>query len=196
MQNWKTKAEQDGVIQVRKRPFGRHFILQRSFNQDRLGTSIGETLKTSGAFLQYGKDFMAQLAPVYTGGETKNGGMITSCICHGCPWAQLQVNDGTNKTSYQHCTLLARLFNLLTFLIFCPEPACPSVYLSVCLSLHTALFSTYRCRMDGRRDDRCCLNAHRHAPPEWWRHSSRRAVCPLQGLPRQHVDRRSSRRRP
>jgi hypothetical protein len=38
--NWKTKAEQDGVI-------------------------------------QYGKDFMAQLAPVYTGGETKNGGMIT-----------------------------------------------------------------------------------------------------------------------
>ena len=38
--NWKTKAEQDGVI-------------------------------------QYGKDFMAQLAPVYTGSETKNGGMIT-----------------------------------------------------------------------------------------------------------------------
>ena len=27
--------------------------------------------------IQYGKDFMAQLAPVYTGGETKNGGMIT-----------------------------------------------------------------------------------------------------------------------
>ena len=28
--------------------------------------------------------------------------VIQSCICHGCPWAQLQVNDGTNKTSYQH----------------------------------------------------------------------------------------------
>jgi hypothetical protein len=136
MQNWKTKAEQDGVIQVRKRPFGRHFILQRSFNQDRLGTSIGETLKTSGAFLQYGKDFMAQLAPVYTGGETKNGGMITSCICHGCPWAQLQVNDGTNKTSYQHCTLLARLFNLLTFLIFLSR-ACLSICLPVCLFVFT-----------------------------------------------------------
>ena len=30
--------------------------------------------------LQYGKDFMAQLAPVYSASETKNGGMITSCI--------------------------------------------------------------------------------------------------------------------
>ena len=28
--------------------------------------------------------------------------VMQSCICHGCPWAQLQVNDGTNKTSYQH----------------------------------------------------------------------------------------------
>ena len=63
--NWKTKAEQAGV-------------------------------------LQYGKDFMTQLAPVYTDGETKNGGMITSCICHGCPWGTLQVNDGSNKTSYEH----------------------------------------------------------------------------------------------
>ena len=42
---------------------------------------------------------MKQLAPVYTGGETKNGGMITSCICHGCPWQALVLNG---KTSYQH----------------------------------------------------------------------------------------------
>jgi len=35
----------------------------------------------------------------YTGGATKNGGMITSCICHGCPWPALQL-DG--KNSYQH----------------------------------------------------------------------------------------------
>lgn len=28
--------------------------------------------------------------------------MITSCICHGCPWAQLTTGDVTNKTSYQH----------------------------------------------------------------------------------------------
>ena len=49
--------------------------------------------------IQYGKDFLAQLAPVYTGGEAKNGGMITSCICHGCPWAWLELKG---KTSYQH----------------------------------------------------------------------------------------------
>ena len=60
---------------------------------------------------------------MYTGGETKNGGMITSCICHGahdampvlrsqcvtgrfvsgsvssgCPWGTLSVEG---KTSYQ-----------------------------------------------------------------------------------------------
>ena len=50
--------------------------------------------------LQYGKDFMAQLAPVCTAPETKNGGMITSCICHGCPWPELVLN---NKSSCEHC---------------------------------------------------------------------------------------------
>jgi len=49
--------------------------------------------------LQYGEDFMTQLAPVYENGETKNGGMITTCICHGCPWTALTLD---NKTSYQH----------------------------------------------------------------------------------------------
>jgi|EP01043_Picozoa_sp_COSAG02_P016812 hypothetical protein len=33
---------------------------------------------------------------------TPAASVMQSCICHGCPWAQLQVNDGTNKTSYQH----------------------------------------------------------------------------------------------
>jgi hypothetical protein len=45
---------------------------------------------------------MEQLAPVYTDGESKNGGMITSCICHGCPWSDLKTGDASNKTSYQH----------------------------------------------------------------------------------------------
>eukprot|EP00928_Gymnodinium_smaydae_P062298 TRINITY_DN4619_c2_g2_i1.p1 TRINITY_DN4619_c2_g2~~TRINITY_DN4619_c2_g2_i1.p1 ORF type:complete len:447 (+),score=56.31 TRINITY_DN4619_c2_g2_i1:47-1387(+) len=49
--------------------------------------------------LQYGRDFMAQLAPVYVGRETKHGGMITSCICHGCPWSSLKLEG---KTSYEH----------------------------------------------------------------------------------------------
>eukprot|EP00040_Diaphanoeca_grandis_P040057 m.261103 g.261103 ORF g.261103 m.261103 type:complete len:434 (-) comp41304_c0_seq1:368-1669(-) len=49
--------------------------------------------------LQYGKDFMNQVAPVYMGGETKNGGMITSCICHGCPWEALEL-DGKNTDDH------------------------------------------------------------------------------------------------
>lgn len=49
--------------------------------------------------IQYGADFMEQVAPMYKGETKKNGGMITSCICHGCPWPDL-VLDG--KSSYQH----------------------------------------------------------------------------------------------
>ena len=41
----------------------------------------------------------AQLAPVSSKAEAKNGGMITSCICHGCPWSDL-VLEG--KTTFQH----------------------------------------------------------------------------------------------
>ena len=43
---------------------------------------------------------MEQLAPVYTDGESKNGGMITSCICHGCPWDKLTFEG--NKTAYEY----------------------------------------------------------------------------------------------
>ena len=48
--------------------------------------------------LQYGEDFLAQLAPVHRNGSP-HGGMITSCICHGCPWGDL-VLEG--KNSYQY----------------------------------------------------------------------------------------------
>jgi len=47
--------------------------------------------------VQYGEDFLAQFAPVQH--ESQNGAMITSCICHGCPWQDL-VLEG--KNSYQH----------------------------------------------------------------------------------------------
>merc|ERR1712203_1229256 len=49
------------------------------------------------AVIQYGVDFLAQFKPVQS--EPKNGAMITSCICHGCPWPQLELEG---KTSYQH----------------------------------------------------------------------------------------------
>jgi len=56
-----------------------------------------KTAETQAAVIQYGEDFMEQFKPVQS--EPQNGAMITSCICHGCPWAQL-VLEG--KTSYQH----------------------------------------------------------------------------------------------
>lgn len=49
------------------------------------------------AVLQYGKDFMQQLVPVQQ--ASKNGAMITSCICHGCPWKDLVLGG---KTSFQN----------------------------------------------------------------------------------------------
>jgi hypothetical protein len=50
--------------------------------------------------LQYGADFMTELTAAGIGSAgSKHGGMITSCICHGCPWSDL-VLDG--KTSAEH----------------------------------------------------------------------------------------------
>merc|ERR1711988_1414458 len=49
-----------------------------------------ETKEEQNAVLQYGEDFLDQFKPVQS--EPKNGAMITSCICHGCPWDQLELN--------------------------------------------------------------------------------------------------------
>lgn len=51
----------------------------------------------SAAIKQYGKDFLADLHPVVQ--ESHNGAFITSCICHGCDWADLSVDK---KTSYSY----------------------------------------------------------------------------------------------
>jgi len=50
------------------------------------------TEKEKAAVIRYGSDFLEQFAPVQS--ESKNGAMITSCICHGCPWPELKV-EGT-----------------------------------------------------------------------------------------------------
>lgn len=47
--------------------------------------------------IAYGQDFDKQFQVVTT--EQQNGGFITTCICHGCPWADL-ILDGSN--AYQH----------------------------------------------------------------------------------------------
>jgi hypothetical protein len=47
--------------------------------------------------VRYGEDFLAAFAPVRS--EPRNGAFITSCVCHGCPWYNLSLN---NRTSYEH----------------------------------------------------------------------------------------------
>jgi len=77
-------------------------VFNSKYDQWQLGNifqSGWQTKDEQAGVLQYGKDFMAQLAPVYSKAEAKNGGMITSCICHGCPWSDL-VLEG--KTTFQH----------------------------------------------------------------------------------------------
>jgi len=56
-----------------------------------------ETAEEQSAVLQYGSDFLKDFEQLQD--EPKNGGMITSCICHNCPWSHLAL-DG--KSSYQH----------------------------------------------------------------------------------------------
>ena len=65
------------------------FMFNSKYDAWQLGNEFQSNWQTKAeqdGVLQYGLDFMQQLAPIYTGSETKHGGMITSCICHGCPW--------------------------------------------------------------------------------------------------------------
>ena len=48
------------------------------------------------ALVQYGDDFLSAFAPVQA--KAQNGAFITSCICHGCPWPDLALE---NRTSYE-----------------------------------------------------------------------------------------------
>ena len=50
--------------------------------------------------LQYGKDFLEQFTAVRA--HPKNGAFITSCICHGCPWADATALSIDDKSVYQH----------------------------------------------------------------------------------------------
>ena len=52
------------------------------------------------AVRQYGVDFLSQLTALQA--NPKNGGFITSCICHGCPWADLTPSTGSKVTTYDY----------------------------------------------------------------------------------------------
>ena len=79
------------------------FMFNSKYDAWQLGNEFQSSWQTKDeqkGVLQYGEDFMAQLAPAYLGGETKNGGMITSCICHGCPWNALTLQGKTSNEHY------------------------------------------------------------------------------------------------
>jgi hypothetical protein len=48
------------------------------------------------AVLQYGLDFMTMLAPI-SAPASPHGGVITSCICHGCPWSSMKYTNSAAK---------------------------------------------------------------------------------------------------
>jgi hypothetical protein len=45
---------------------------------------------------RYGADFVTALSTVRS--SNKNGAFITSCICHGCPWLELKLD---NRSAYE-----------------------------------------------------------------------------------------------
>jgi len=49
--------------------------------------------------LDYGDDFIDQFTPDHLTDDSVNGGFITTCICHGCPWDTLKLEG---KNSHQH----------------------------------------------------------------------------------------------
>jgi len=76
------------------------FVFNSKYDSWQLGNELQtkwDTAEEQAAVIQYGEDFLEQFKPVQT--ESQNGAMITSCICHGCPWTQLELEG---KTSYQH----------------------------------------------------------------------------------------------
>jgi len=79
------------------------FVFNSKFDAWQLGNEL-QTKWTDdaerAAVVQYGADFDAQFAPVAAEAHG-NGAMITTCICHGCPWGTLTV-PGSELNSYQH----------------------------------------------------------------------------------------------
>ena len=62
------------------------FMFNSKYDAWQLGNEFQSTWTTKAeqaGVLQYGEDFLAQLAPVYKGGETKNGGMVRTTARKG-----------------------------------------------------------------------------------------------------------------
>mmetsp|Transcript_27683 Transcript_27683/g.70566 ORF Transcript_27683/g.70566 Transcript_27683/m.70566 type:complete len:408 (+) Transcript_27683:99-1322(+) len=82
---------------VIKSPF---FVFNSKYDSWQLQNELQtdwDTPEKQAAVLQYGDDFTDQFRAVTQ--NPKTGAMITSCICHSCPWTSLTL-DG--KTTYAH----------------------------------------------------------------------------------------------
>lgn len=76
------------------------FMFNSKYDAWQLGNILmtnWQTEDTRAAVIRYGEDFVEQVMPVQS--ETQNGAVITSCVCHGCPWSQLLFEG---KTGFQH----------------------------------------------------------------------------------------------
>ena len=79
------------------------FVFNSKFDAWQLGNELQTNWVDDAeraAVVQYGKDFDAQFAPVIAE-DHGHGAVITTCICHGCPWNTLTV-PGSPKNAYMH----------------------------------------------------------------------------------------------
>ena len=77
-----------------------YYVFNSKFDSWQLQNELQTTWENDdekAAVLQYGVDFDEQFKGVVA--EEGNGGFITTCICHGCAWDQLEL-EGRN--SLQH----------------------------------------------------------------------------------------------
>ena len=76
------------------------FMLNSKFDrwqmENILQTNWG-TLEAQRGVVQYGADFVRALAPLTASPTSPHGGVICSCICHGCPWTAMNFTNAAAK---------------------------------------------------------------------------------------------------
>ena len=87
------------------------FMLNSRFDSWQLGNILqtnwvdADELQKQRAVLQYGVDFVRSLAPLTASPTSPHGGLICTCICHGCPWPSMNFTNaaanGVQKSSSQ-----------------------------------------------------------------------------------------------
>jgi hypothetical protein len=76
------------------------FVLNSKFDRWQLENILQTNwadLEAQRSVLQYGVDFVRALAPLTASPTSPHGGVICSCICHGCPWASMNFTNAAAK---------------------------------------------------------------------------------------------------